>query len=73
MHMRYFFHIHDGISKPDEIGMECATEREVWAHALVACGEFLTDHGALMAIGSGLQMNVVDENGRELWTLTLQA
>ncbi|MCO6050488.1 hypothetical protein NGM99_11925 [Mesorhizobium sp. RP14(2022)] len=71
--MRYFFHIHDGVSKPDQIGMECASECDVWAHALVACGEFLTDQGALMAIGSELRMNVVDENDRELYALTLRA
>jgi hypothetical protein len=71
--MRYFFHIHDGILKPDEIGTECASDREAWAHALVACGEFLTDYGAIMPMGSELQMYVVDENDRQPWTLTLRA
>ena len=71
--MRYFFHIHDGVSKPDEIGTECATEQEAWTHAVVASGEFLVDQGAQMPIGSEVMMDVMDEKGKRHRLFTFDA
>jgi hypothetical protein len=68
---RYFFHLHDGIEVPDRDGVEIAGPNEARVQALIACGEAIKELRGTFWEHAAWQMQVVDERGTAVCTLTL--
>jgi hypothetical protein len=69
----YFFHIHDGSYRSDNVGTTLATDHEARTEALIAAGEILRDLGRAGWHGIDWSMNVVDEGGTRICELKFSA
>src|SRR5687768_5540041 len=70
---RYFFNITDGQDIHDTEGTELADIGEARDQAIVAAGEMIKHNGNTVWNGSPWMMNVVDEAGTLVFTLTFSA
>ena len=70
---RYFFHVHDGQDLPDREGVELPGPVEAREQAIATAGEMIRQSGAVLSDGSVWTMRVVEENGREVFTLRFSA
>jgi hypothetical protein len=70
---RYFFHVEDGKRYRDHVGVELPNLKAVRAEALRATGEMLRDNGLAVWDGEEWEMQVVDEAGLPIFTLTFSA
>jgi hypothetical protein len=68
---RYFFHVRDGHTSLDTVGLECAGMDEVRAEALKATGEILKELGPEFWKHRAWSMWVTDESEATLLTLQL--
>ena len=70
---RYFFHVHDGDDLPDREGVELSDPAAAREQAIATAGEMIRQSGVVLSDGSVWTMRVVDENGREVFTLRFSA
>jgi hypothetical protein len=70
---RYFFHVHDGHSLPDDTGTELPDVYTAQAEAIRMSGEILRDMGARFWDGTEWKLEVADEHGRVLFALRFSA
>lgn len=70
---RYFFHVHDGYSFPDEDGTELPDIYTAQAEAIRTSGEILRDVGAKFWNGTEWKLEVADERGQILFVLRFSA
>jgi hypothetical protein len=70
---RYFFHVHDGEDLLDREGLELPGSAEAREQAITTAGEMIRQSGVVLSDGSVWIMRVVDENGREVFTLRFSA
>lgn len=70
---RYFFHIRDGEEVLDEQGTVLANHVEARAHAITVAGELIRDAGRKFWGGTEWQLQVLDEAGAAICTLTFLA
>lgn len=68
---RYFFHILDGSTEPDRTGTEFADLYSAQDQAVRATGEAIRDLGGQLFDHGNWKMQVNDESGKTLFTLTL--
>jgi hypothetical protein len=66
---RYFFHLRDGQSYPDEDGVELPDDAEACQQAVVAAGEALRDNRGKFWNSGDWFMEVVDETGAPICAL----
>lgn len=66
----YFFHVRDGRDAPDLVGMELSSFREAKREAIVLAGALLTSPGRRFWRASDWSIDVADEEGELLLTLT---
>ena len=71
--VRYYLHVHDGSSAPDEEGVELRDVNAARAEAIRASGEILRDCRPETLDGSEWRMTVTDQEGRNVFTLRLSA
>ncbi len=69
---RYFFHVHDGRDIPDDIGTDLAGPDEARTIAVTAMGEAVKDLGAEFWKSAEWWMNVIDEQGATVCTLSIK-
>lgn len=71
---RYFFHVDDGVQKPDREGTDLPGVREAEVEAVATAGSILKDAGGeFLNSGSAWRMHVTDEDSRLLFTLRFSA
>ena len=70
---RYFFHVHDSISIPDDEGVELRDADDARNQAVVAAGEALRDAGRKFWNSGEWTMHVVDEAGETVCRLRFSA
>ena len=70
---RYFFHVQDGHDLPDREGVELPSPAEAREQAIATAGEMIRQSGIVLSDGSVWTMRVVEENGREVFTLRFSA
>ena len=70
---RYFFHVLDGHSLPDDTGTELPDVYTAQAEAISTGGEILRDLGAKFWDGTEWRMEVADERGQVLFILRFSA
>ena len=70
---RFFFHVHDGVSVPDPEGTELSGIFEAQAEAVRLSGELLREIGREFWDGGLWKVEVTDQTGRALFTLTFTA
>lgn len=70
---RYHFHVHDGISMPDETGHELADLAAARNEAVTLAGSLLRDDPHTFWRGEEWQMEVCDDTGMILFKLTFFA
>ena len=70
---RYFFHIYDGYSAPDQDGTELPDIYTAQAEAIRLSGEVLREMGAKFWNGTDWKLEVADERGLVLFVLRLSA
>jgi hypothetical protein len=63
---RYFFHVHDGVDRPDPVGTELPDIKAARSEAIRTAGELLRDLDGNLEPNTVWEMNVVDETGRRL-------
>ncbi len=68
---RYFFHIHDGVNRPDEEGTELAVPDEARSGAVVLLGAMLKDLDGKFWAGQEWRMTVEDEQGTRVCVLNV--
>lgn len=67
---RYFFHVDDGVQKPDREGTDLPGVREAEVEAVATAGSMLKDVGRdFWNSGGRWHMHVTDEDSRLLFTL----
>lgn len=66
---RFHFNVFDGVSLPDEDGMECPDWDAARVQAIAYAGEILKDTSQRLAIGEQWHMEVTDERGLVLFRL----
>lgn len=69
---RYFFNIQDGQDIADDTGTVCADAIEARAEAVVAAGEMLRDLDGRFWQISDWRMQVTDEQGATVCTLSIK-
>jgi hypothetical protein len=70
---RYFFHVYDGSSSPDQDGTELPDVYIAQSQAIRTSGEILRDMGAKFWDGAEWKMEVADERGDTLLVLRCSA
>ena len=70
---RYFFHVQDGTSVPDDDGVELRDGEEAREQAVVAAGEALRNTGRKFWSSGEWAMHVVDESGETVCRLRFSA
>jgi hypothetical protein len=70
---RYFFHLEDGHSAPDEEGAELRDIEEARAVAVRFAGDYLKDQGAGFWAGEDWRLIVTDADGLHLFAITVFA
>ena len=70
---RYFFHVFDGISKPDLEGSECEDIYIAQSEAIRMTGEIMRDLGAKFWDGDDWRLEVTDADGRKLFIVRFSA
>lgn len=70
---RYFFHVHDELDLPDNLGVELTDEAAAQSQAIIAAGEMLREMGRNHWNRSEWAMDVVDERGTQVCQLKFQA
>ncbi len=68
---RYFFHVNDGVDRPDLVGTEFPSLDEVRSEAVVACGEMLRGLDGKFWDSRGWELVVTDSQGDVLCILTV--
>jgi len=58
---RYFFHVRDGHSSPDDVGTELANWHEARIEAVRFAGEIIRDHAQQIALGQDWYVEITDE------------
>lgn len=66
---RFFFHVHDGASFPDEEGTELADWREAQFEAIRVSGAVIADNARTLKLGEDWMMEVTNEAGLVLFRL----
>lgn len=66
---RYFFHVHDGIERLDQDGVELAGPNDARVQAVIACGEAIKELDGFWEEGEW-RMQVVDERGAPVCAFT---
>ena len=67
----YFFHVNDGIDKPDLDGTEFPNDQAARVEAVVLLGELLRDKDGSFWYSGECRMKVVDEAGATVCTVTV--
>ena len=70
---RYFFNVENRHSETDEEGVELAGPAEARGAAVVFAGEYLRDTPGLIGDGGRLVVEVRDQDGAVLLTVTTEA
>ena len=70
---KYFFHIHDGQSFPDEEGTDLANLAAARLEAIQLTGQMLKDDSGAFWNGEDWRVQVTDEAGMTLFTLHFMA
>ena len=70
---KYFFHIHDGQTFPDEEGTELADLAAARLEAVQLTGQMLKDDSQAFWNGEDWRVQVTDEAGMTLFTLHFMA
>ena len=70
---RYFFHVYDGYSVPDQDGTELPDIYTAQAQAIRLTGEILRDMGAQFWDGAAWRLEVADARGQVLFVLHFSA
>ena len=70
---RYFFHVFDGYSAPDQEGSELPDVYTAQAEAIRLSGEILREMGAKFWSATEWRLEVCDEQGRVLFVLRFSA
>jgi hypothetical protein len=70
---RYFFHVKDGRSIPDDVGIELPDIQAAQAQAVTGSAEILRDEGSQFWDGTDWRMTVTDERGHILFVLRFSA
>jgi hypothetical protein len=70
---RYFFHVYDGYSVPDQEGTELPDIYTAQAQAIRFSGELLRDMGAQFWDGTEWRLEVADARGQVLFVLRFSA
>lgn len=70
---RYFFHIFDGVPKPDLEGYEYPDIYVAQAEAIRMSGEIMRDLGSQFWDGSEWRLEVTDADGRKLFSIRFSA
>ena len=70
---RYYFHVADGYSFPDEEGTELPDIYKAQAEAIRLSGEILRDMGGKFWNGTEWTLTVADERSQVLFTLRFSA
>ena len=70
---RYFFHLYDGSSAPDQDGTELPDIYTAQAQAIRTSGEILRDMGAKFWDGTDWRLEVADARGQILFILRFSA
>ena len=68
---RYFFHVRDGSSSPDDVGTELANWHEARIEAVRFAGEVIRDHAHRIALSQDWHIEVTDEHQIMLFRLDL--
>ena len=68
----YFFHMEGHANAPERVKMRLDDPAEARAHAVVAIGDLLRGAGAEFWNGPEWHIDVTDETGRTVCTLTVQ-
>lgn len=64
---RYFFHVRDGRSVPDDTGTELADWAEARVEAIRLCGAIIEDDAERLALSDEWYLDVEDERGLVLF------
>jgi hypothetical protein len=67
---RYFFHVHDGVDRPDRDGTVLPGPGEAASQAIVVCGEMLKDLDGAFWRARHWRMEVADDQGKAICALT---
>jgi hypothetical protein len=70
---RYFFHTQDGVTVPDESGVELADVQEARLEAASLVGQMLRDDRAEFWRSEALSLSVTDPDGLTLFTILVSA
>jgi hypothetical protein len=70
---RYYFHVFDGYSEPDDTGTEFPDIYTAQSEAIRVSGEIIRDMGAKFWDGSEWRLEVTDEQGTVLFVLRFAA
>ena len=70
---KYFFHVFDGVSKPDLEGSELADIYIAQSEAIRMSGEIMRDLGAKFWDGDDWRLEVTDADGRKLFIVRFSA
>jgi hypothetical protein len=70
---RYYFHVSDGYSAPDDEGTELPDIYTAQAEALRMSGEILREGGTQFRAGTECKLEVADERGQVLFVLRFSA
>jgi hypothetical protein len=71
---RYFFHIRDGRENThvDTVGDELADDEAAWREAVASAGLTLRDLSRSLKVGSDWRLEVVDNQGSQLFVIRVQ-
>jgi hypothetical protein len=64
----YYFHVHDGESRPDHEGVDLPSRNAAWSEAVRCCGQMLKDIDGRMGHQAEWRMEVVDGLGQPVFT-----
>ena len=69
---RYFFHLRNGVSKPDRDGVELADREEAWSLANKLVGDIIRDLDGKQRPGWGWTMDVMEDGWQPCWSLSFR-
>lgn len=66
---RFFFHVYDGVSLPDDEGTELPDWQAARTEAIATAGRIVADEGKRLKLGEDWRMEVTDDRGLLLFRL----
>jgi hypothetical protein len=70
---RYFFNVHYGNSKPDDVGEELPDDSAAWKEATLVAGELFRDVDGKLQPGQEWSLEVTDEQRRPLYSISVNS